>query len=351
MDAAISPATRSASMAAIIWRRRARSRAFPSFRRKTGSGRGRPFKLPRARKKKAGRPETPAAWSRKTDRFIAECGSNKTEQLGRSAMGLAIATTSFDCAIDGGLAHIVFSQPDRGNPIDGDFCREFSLCMAELSERDDVRSVLISARGRLFSVVGDLSALASRGAALPATIKSWTADLHAAIVRMVRMRAPVVVAVHGKVAGGSVSLMAAADLAVSRQSARISSALAKIGFTPDSGSTTTVTRRIGPARAMRFFLLAETMDAGTALSAGLVDYVVEDDAVLPEAEKIARELASGPTEAYGGIKRLFLQTPNRSLESQMEEEAQTLAAVSRTADAPEGVKAFRGERQTKITRK
>jgi 2-(1,2-epoxy-1,2-dihydrophenyl)acetyl-CoA isomerase len=262
-------------------------------------------------------------------------------------MGLAIATTSFECTIDGGLAHIVLNQPERGNPIDGDFCREFNLCMAELSERDDVRSVLISARGRLFSVGGDLAALASRGDALPATIKSWTADLHAGIVRMVRMRAPVVVAVQGNVAGGSVSLMAAGDLVMIGKSARISSAFAKIGFTPDSGSTTTVTRRIGVARARRFFLLAETMDADAALAAGLVDYVVNGDVVVAEAEKIARELASGPTEAYGGIKRLFLQTPNRSIESQLEDEAQTLAAISRTADAQEGVKAFREKRKPK----
>jgi 2-(1,2-epoxy-1,2-dihydrophenyl)acetyl-CoA isomerase len=263
-------------------------------------------------------------------------------------MGLAIATTSFECTIEGGLAHIVLNQPDRGNPIDGDFCREFGLCMAELSERDDVRSVLISARGRLFSVGGDLAALASQGAALPVTIKSWTADLHAAIVRMVRMRAPVVIAVQGNVAGGSVSLMAAGDLVVIGKSARISSAFAKIGFTPDSGSTTTVTRRIGVARARRFFLLAETMDADAALAAGLVDYVVNDDAVVAEAEKIARELASGPTEAYGGIKRLFLQTLNRSIESQLEDEAQTLATISRSADAQEGVKAFREKRKPKF---
>jgi 2-(1,2-epoxy-1,2-dihydrophenyl)acetyl-CoA isomerase len=263
-------------------------------------------------------------------------------------MGLTIATKSFECAIDGGLAHIVLNQPDRGNPIDGDFCREFSLGMTELSERADVRSVLISARGRLFSVGGDLTALASRGVALPATIKSWTADLHAALVRMVRMRAPVVVAVHGNVAGGSVSLMAAGDLVVIGKSARISSAFAKIGFTPDSGSTTTVTRRIGPVRAKRFFLLGETMDANAALSAGLVDYVVDDGAVFSEAEKIARELAAGPTEAYGGIKRLFLQTPDRPIESQMEDEAQTLAAISRTADAQEGVRAFREKRKPRF---
>jgi 2-(1,2-epoxy-1,2-dihydrophenyl)acetyl-CoA isomerase len=59
-------------------------------------------------------------------------------------------------------------------------------------------------------------------------------------------------------------------------------------------------------------------------------------------------LASGPTEAYGGIKRLFMQSPSRSIESQLEEEAQTLAAISRTADAQEGIKAFREKRKPKF---
>lgn len=76
------------------------------------------------------------------------------------------------------------------------------------------------------------------------------------------------------------------------------------------------------------------------MSLGLVDYVVPDSAVQAEAERIARELAAGPTEAYGAIKRLFSETLDRSLESQLEEEAQTLATISRTADAREGVKAF-----------
>ncbi|TWB87721.1 2-(1,2-epoxy-1,2-dihydrophenyl)acetyl-CoA isomerase [Bradyrhizobium macuxiense] len=255
-------------------------------------------------------------------------------------MGLAIQTKSFECVIDDGLAHMVLDQPARGNPIDGNFCREFGLAIAELSERADVRAVLLSARGRLFSVGGDLTALVNEGEALPRTIKAWTADLHAAIARMVRMRAPVIAAVHGNVAGGSVSLMAAADLVVMAESARISAAFSRIGFSPDSGSTTTVTRRIGVARARRFFLLGETLDAGTALSLGLVDFVVPDSAVQSEAERIAKELAAGPTEAFGAIKRLFCQAAERSFESQLEEEAQTLAAISRTADAREGVKAF-----------
>jgi 2-(1,2-epoxy-1,2-dihydrophenyl)acetyl-CoA isomerase len=260
-------------------------------------------------------------------------------------MALVTSTTSFECEIEDGLARIILNRPDSGNPIDGDFCREFSLAMAELSERDDVRAVLISARGKLFSVGGDLVALGGQDKALPATIKTWTADLHAAIVRMKRMRAPVVAAVQGHVAGGSVSLMAAADLVVVAKSVRITSAFAKIGFSPDSGSTTMLTARMGPARAKRFFLMSETLDADAALAAGLVDLVVNDGEAVAEAERIARELAAGPTEAYGGIKRLFLQAPNRPLESQLEDEAETLAAISRTADAQEGIKAFHEKRR------
>jgi 2-(1,2-epoxy-1,2-dihydrophenyl)acetyl-CoA isomerase len=260
-------------------------------------------------------------------------------------MRLGVPATSFTCDIENDLAHMVFNQADRGNPVDGQFCREFSLAMAELSEREDVRAVLISARGRMFSVGGDIAAFERQGKELPTLVKHWTADLHAAIVRMRRMRAPVVVAVHGHVAGGSVSLVAAADLVVIGKSARITSGFAKIGFSPDTGSTATLTARMGPARAKRFFLLSETLDAAAAQSAGLVDIVVDDDRVLAEAELVARELASGPTEAYGGIKRLFLQAPGRSFESQLEDEAQTLATIARTADAREGIKAFREKRK------
>jgi 2-(1,2-epoxy-1,2-dihydrophenyl)acetyl-CoA isomerase len=259
-------------------------------------------------------------------------------------MSLTTPTTSFLCEIENGLAHIILDQPDRGNPVDGVFCREFSLAMAELSVREDVRAVLISAQGKLFSVGGDIAAFERQADALPSLVKHWTADLHSAIVRMKRMRAPVVVAVHGHVAGGSVSLAAAADIVVLARSARITAAFTKIGFSPDTGSTMTLTARMGVARAKRFFLLAETLNADAALSAGLVDLVVDDDRVLAEAERIGRDWASGPTEAYGGIKRLFLEAPNRSFESQLEDEAQTLAAIAKTADAREGIKAFREKR-------
>ncbi len=260
-------------------------------------------------------------------------------------MGLATPTTSFECEIKDGLAHIVLNRLDSGNPIDGEFCREFNLGMSEISERDDVRARAdVGARQTV-----QCWRRSGRARQSGQGVAGHDQDLDRRSARRHRADGPharpVVVAVQGNVAGGSVSLMAAADLVVIGKSVRITSAFAKLGFSPDSGSTTTLTARMGPARAKRFFLLAETLSADAALSAGLVDVVVDDDAVAAEALRIARELATGPTEAFGAIKRLFLQAPNRSLESQLEEEAQTLAAISRTADAQEGIKAFQEKRK------
>ena len=99
--------------------------------------------------------------------------------------------TSMECTVTDGLARVVLNQPDRGNPIDGAFCRELNALATELSDRADVRAVLLSARGKYFSVGGDIKAFSRERDKLSSIVKSWTGDLHLAIARLMRMRAPV----------------------------------------------------------------------------------------------------------------------------------------------------------------
>lgn len=248
--------------------------------------------------------------------------------------------TTIECTVSDGLARVVLNAPDRGNPIDGTFCREFKELAVELSERADVRAVLLSAKGRFFSVGGDIKSFARERSAIPGIVKNWTADLHSAIARFMRMPAPVVAAIHGNVAGGSVSLVASADIVYAADMVSFTAAFPMIGFSADSGSTVTLSQRMGFSRAKRFLMMSETLGASDALAAGLVDFVTAPEALTVEAEAAAKKFAAGATLAYGGIKQTMLRARVQGLESQMEDEAQTLAAISRSDDAWEGLSAF-----------
>jgi|ERR1700730_10544355 2-(1,2-epoxy-1,2-dihydrophenyl)acetyl-CoA isomerase len=248
--------------------------------------------------------------------------------------------TAIECSITDGLARLVLNMPDRGNPIDGVLCGEMKNLAIELGGRDDVRAVLLSARGRFFSVGGDIKSFARDRAAIPGIVKSWTADLHSAIARFMRMPAPVVAAVHGNVAGGSVSLVAAADVVYAADTVSFTAAFPMIGFSADSGSTITLSQRMGFSRAKRFLLMSETLHAEDALAAGLVDFVTSAETLMPEAEAAAKKFAVGAKLAYGGIKQTMMRARTQGLETQMEDEAQMLAAVSQSEDAWEGLSAF-----------
>jgi 2-(1,2-epoxy-1,2-dihydrophenyl)acetyl-CoA isomerase len=249
------------------------------------------------------------------------------------------------CRLDEGLARVTLTQAERGNPIDGPFSRDLNTLSVELSCRDDVRAVLITAEGRFFSVGGDIRAFVKDLSQLPRIVKAWTAVLHPAIGRFQRMNAPVVCAVHGDVAGGAVSLAAMSDVLVAAEGVKFNAAFSMIGFCADSGSTVSLSNRMGLSRAKRFLLLSEVLEAREAQATGLVDVVVPAAELAATAESYARHLASGPTLAYGAIKRTILSARTESFETQLEHEAQALAALASSDDAREGLSAFAARRK------
>lgn len=252
---------------------------------------------------------------------------------------------SLRCHVEDGLARVTLTQGARGNPIDGALCRDLCDLSVDLSCRDDIRAVLLTAEGRYFSVGGDIRSFVTDLSQLPRIVKAWTADVHMALGRLQRMNAPVVCAVHADIAGGAVSLAAMSDVVVAAEGVRFNAAFAMIGFCADSGSTVSLSTRMGLARARRYLLLSEVLDAAEAREAGLVDFVVPAEELTAEAERIARGLAAGPTLAYGAIKRTMLSARSEPFETQLEHEAQALAALASTHDAQEGLRAFAERRK------
>jgi 2-(1,2-epoxy-1,2-dihydrophenyl)acetyl-CoA isomerase len=256
--------------------------------------------------------------------------------------------TSMRIDRDGGLARLTFIQGDRGNPIDGTFCAEFCDVANELSSDPTVRAVLISAEGKAFSYGGDVGMFMQTLDRLPLMIKRWTADLHVGIARMQRMDAPIVAAVHSICAGGMAAVVAGADIVVAEPGTRFVAAYAGIGYCNDAGSSIMYTRRMGIARARKFLLLNETLGADAALAVGLADEVVPADQLAARAEAIARQLAEGPTRAFGEMRRLLTSVEDQPLEAQLELEALALARIAGTADAREGLTAFSEKRKAQF---
>jgi 2-(1,2-epoxy-1,2-dihydrophenyl)acetyl-CoA isomerase len=249
------------------------------------------------------------------------------------------ATPSISLALQDGLATVTFTQATRGNPLDGDFTRDFKAVFSQLWDTRGLRAVLMRGDGPNFSFGGDLKALYPDRTDLPALVRRWTADFHMGLQRAWHLPVPIVAAVQGFAMGGAVGMLAGCDVVVAGASAQFGSAFAKLGFSCDSGSSATLTARMGPARARRFVMLAEVLGAQDALQVGLVDRVVDDARLQDEALALARQLADGPTVALGAIKRLFLRAGAAQLEAQLEDEALTLARVSGSQDAQEGVAA------------
>lgn len=241
---------------------------------------------------------------------------------------------AFEFRIEDNVARITLNEAERGNPIDGTFCQEFAEIAVECDENAEIRAVLIDARGKFFSVGGDLKTFTRDREQLPRFVKSATKDMHSAVSRFARMDAPVVIALHSLVTGGAVALTAAADFALADVDTRFYAAFTGIGFSCDCGTSYFLPRRVGTRRATEFLLRNEQWTAQQAESYGLINTVCANPAsVAEQAAALASELAHGPTVAFGAVKRLLRSTFEQALEAQLEAESRALADCSRTDDA------------------
>lgn len=252
---------------------------------------------------------------------------------------------SMHLAVEDSLATLTFTEGKRGNPIDGQFCADFCEMAASLSERSDIRAILIKAEGPVFSYGGDVGSFVEHLDELPLMIKRWTATLHSGVARLQRLDAPIIASVHGLCVGGMSALVAGADILVASSQAKFYAAYAGIAYACDAGSSVMYSRRMGLARARRFLLFNESLSAQDALGVGLCDVVVEHEDLEAESFAIATSLSRGPTRAYGEIRRLLLSANDQPLETQLELEAQALARCAGTLDAREGLTAFNEKRK------
>lgn len=248
-----------------------------------------------------------------------------------------------------GYRIVTLNRPQRLNACTEAMLTILNAALTEAEADKSCRALLLTGAGRGFCTGQDLNdrlAKAEENTVLGGAQK----DFYNPLVRKLRaLPFPVVAAVNGAAAGAGANIALACDIVLAARSASFIQSFARIGLIPDSGGTWILPRLIGPARARALTLLAEPLPAEKAEAWGMIWKVVEDTALMPEAERLCAHLATAPTAGLALIKRALDAAWSNDLSAQLDLERDLQREASQTPDYAEGVRAFMEKRQPKFT--
>lgn len=239
-----------------------------------------------------------------------------------------------------GVLTITLDRP-KANAFNDEMIDEFMDALKRAERSDEVRCVLLTGAGKLFSAGQDVSAFGGEDVSFRDHLERTYNRL---ILKMRSLEKPIVAAINGPAAGAALGIALAADLRVAGESAKFVFGFTGIGLTTDSGTSLTLPLLIGLTRASEMAFTNRPLPAQEALRAGLVNRVVDDGELMEAAESLAKELAQGPTAAIGLTKRAFNKAHLGHLEETLDYEAYLQDIAGGTEDHHEGLAAF-GEKR------
>jgi 2-(1,2-epoxy-1,2-dihydrophenyl)acetyl-CoA isomerase len=237
-----------------------------------------------------------------------------------------------------GIVRLTLNRPDRLNSFTAAMHRELREALDQVV--DTARVIVLTGAGRGFCAGQDLNDRAvapGEAVDLGETVEQCWNPL---ISRLANLPQPVIARVNGVAAGAGANIALACDLVVAGRSAKFIQSFANLGLIPDSGGSWHLPRLVGQARALGLALTAESLPAEKAAEWGLIWKCVEDEALDSEVDVLARKLASLPPLGLAAIKKIIRSTGERTLDQELEVQADEMRRLGFTEDYREGVAAF-----------
>lgn len=238
------------------------------------------------------------------------------------------------------IAIITMNRPESFNGINLEMAKEILEAAIRCDADPEIRAVVITGSGKVFSGGGDLKYFTDCSHRLAIAIKELTVYANAYISHFARMEKPVITAINGIAAGGGLSIALSGDLIIAAETATFVASYTGAGLCPDAGMSHFLPRKIGLARSMEMILTNRRIKSPEALTWGIINRCVPDECLMEEVESTAKLLALGPTKSFGMVKRLLVDSYSETLEKTMEMEARGIANMVKTEDAKEGISAF-----------
>ena len=201
---------------------------------------------------------------------------------------------------DGALGIVTLANPPL-NQIDQELVSDLSATVSELERAAGLRAVLLSGSGDVFSAGADVSLFRGRGGAEMRPLVASFLDLGR---RFESLPFPTLAAVHGICMAGGLELALFCDLLWAAQGTNMGLPETSLGIVPLAGGFERVAARAGLGRARTLALTGRLHPAEELAAWGVVDRVLPGERLHAEAEKFARKLADGPTQAFAVVKEL-----------------------------------------------
>jgi 2-(1,2-epoxy-1,2-dihydrophenyl)acetyl-CoA isomerase len=253
--------------------------------------------------------------------------------------------------VNNAVATITLNRPDAANSINIPLAQELNDASIKIYNDDAIRAVIITGNGKMFSAGGDLASFAAYGDKIADGLRTITSALHSATSNFARMNKPVITAINGTAAGAGFSIAIAGDFAISADTAKYTLAYTGAGLSPDGSSTYVLPRLVGMRKAMELMITNRVLSAQEALEWGLVSEIVPHADVMKRANELAMQLAKGPSNAYGQVKKLLMSSFQNGYETQLQLETDGIANMAATSDGKEGIAAFLAKRKPSFTGK
>ena len=241
------------------------------------------------------------------------------------------------------VAVLTLNRPEKYHA----FVKEMAIELQNLLDRSEqdknVRSILITSKGKAFCAGQDLSEAADPNGP---TLKEIIRDHYNPIIEKIRkIEKPIICAVNGVAAGAGASIALCCDIVVATESSSFTQAFSKIGLIPDSGGTFFLPRLIGTQKATALMMTGEIVPAKEAEKMNMIYKVYSDDKFEEESLNLAIMLANMPTKALSLTKKLLNASLKNTLKEQLELEEECQVIAGKTEDFKEGITSFLEKRK------
>jgi enoyl-CoA hydratase/carnithine racemase len=252
----------------------------------------------------------------------------------------------FRWQLDGKVATVTLDRPERKNPLTLESYGELRDTFRDLVYADEVKSVVITGAGGNFCSGGDVHEI------IGPLVEMQRRDDMSGLLAFTRMTGdlvkamracpqPIVAAVDGVCAGAGAILAMASDLRYGTARSKIAFLFVRVGLAgADMGACNMLPRIVGAGRAADLLYSGRAMDGGEAERWGFYNRLCEPDAVLAEAQAMAKAIADGPTFAHAMTKRCVHQEWSMGVDESIEAEAQAQAICMQTKDYERAYEAF-----------